>query len=484
LTTGLLWYPLQRTSAHLEVAYVEGWNSYQDQMALRGIPLYGAPPKFTVLNYPPLSFHIIGFLGRFTGNLTAIGRWASLVSIMGIGLLIRALVQRFTGDWRAAAYAALSYFLWLGVFTPDHVGMNDPHLMGALFSTLGLYLYVRRPESTFALGGSAILFSIGFFIKQNSIAFPGAVGIHLLLTSTSPRRFVGWAATLAAASAAWVLLFAVGTDGPYFWAHFLAPRFYSFHSLWYNVAWYLIVFQIPLLTAAVWSLYNATSRSRSVLVIAFVVASLLAVGFSGGDGVYRNVFYDSIILLAVISAIALSDLAGALYDMRLSGITVTLLLLAPFAGAFAVLPQQLQAAWMARQKIPHLEQEFAGAVEFLRNRPGPALCEDLLLCYEAGKPFLYDSFFVDDHVRLGTLPQAEVLELIETHRFPTIEIELRAGQPLAPAARVWFTEAFMRTLLEHYRQVGRTYDATPQTAESAGFEKQDLRFAFLVPRDE
>jgi hypothetical protein len=479
--TALLWYPIKRTSAHLEVSYNEGWNSYQSRMALRGIPLYGSPPKFTIMNYPPLSFHIIGFIGRFASNLTAVGRWASVASIAGIALLIGALVRRFTSDWRAGAYAAMSYVIWLGVYTPDRIGMNDPHLLGALFSTLGLYLYVRQPQSTTSLGWSAVVFSIGFFIKHNLIGLPAAVGAHLLLTS--PRRFAVWAAMLAAAVAACVL-FAVGVDGTYFWSHLLVPRFYSFHSAWFNIAWYLIVFQIPLATAIVWSLYNATSASRSVLVIAAVFANMLALVFSGGDGVYRNVFFDSIILLAIISAITLSDLAGALDKKRLSGITFTLLLLLPFAGALAVLPQELSAAWTARQKIPHLEKEFAGAVEFLRNRPGPALCENLLLCYEAGKPFLYDSFFVDDHVRLGRIRQAEVLGMIETLQFRTIEIELRAGQPLAPAARARFSEAFMRTLLDHYRQVGRTYDASPQVVESAGFEGQDPRFAFLVPKNE
>jgi len=61
----LIWFPLRRTFANVEINYNEGWNAYRAAMVASGIPLYGTPPHGfgTGTAYPPLSFHLIGWLG-------------------------------------------------------------------------------------------------------------------------------------------------------------------------------------------------------------------------------------------------------------------------------------------------------------------------------------------------------------------------------------------------------------------------------------
>src|ERR1700733_10697646 len=68
LTLAALWYPIQRISQSADINYNEGWNTYRADIAARGEPLYSQPPRFTVTNYPPLSFHILGFLGKLLGG--------------------------------------------------------------------------------------------------------------------------------------------------------------------------------------------------------------------------------------------------------------------------------------------------------------------------------------------------------------------------------------------------------------------------------
>ena len=63
----LLWLPLVRSGALVEVNYNEGWNFYRQRIAGGGTPLYGAPPDFVNTNYPPFSFHFIGWLGKLAG---------------------------------------------------------------------------------------------------------------------------------------------------------------------------------------------------------------------------------------------------------------------------------------------------------------------------------------------------------------------------------------------------------------------------------
>ena len=44
--------------------YSEGWHAYRADAALAGGVLYPAPDALTSNNYPPLSFYVVGALGR------------------------------------------------------------------------------------------------------------------------------------------------------------------------------------------------------------------------------------------------------------------------------------------------------------------------------------------------------------------------------------------------------------------------------------
>src|SRR5438105_964734 len=113
LAGAYLRFPLARTASYLEVNYNEGWNSYRQQMAAEGTMLYALPPEYATTNYPPLSFHLVGFLGKLTGDMTAAGRWVSLASLLAVAVLIAALTQLWSGHWHLGAYAAILFVIWL-----------------------------------------------------------------------------------------------------------------------------------------------------------------------------------------------------------------------------------------------------------------------------------------------------------------------------------------------------------------------------------
>ncbi len=121
--------------------------------------------------------------------------------------------------------------------------------------------------------------------------------------------------------------------------------------------------------------------------------------------------------------------------------------------------------------LPFQEREFNSAVEFLKSRPGPALCESLLLCCEARKPFEYEPFSVRDQVKTGRIHQDDVLQLLRMHHFQTVEIALRsdeedlnefdlrtslASDQKDPDKERRFTPNFMKELLEDYQLSKRT----------------------------
>jgi len=121
--------------------------------------------------------------------------------------------------------------------------------------------------------------------------------------------------------------------------------------------------------------------------------------------------------------------------------------------------------------LPARQNEFHSAVEFIKAHPGPALCESLLLCYEAGKRFEYEPFSVRDQLKTGRLHEDDVLQLLRTHHFQTVQIALRSDEEDLKEFDLWaslssdqkepdkerrFTPNFMKELLGDYQLSKRT----------------------------
>jgi hypothetical protein len=454
LALALLWFPLSRISARYEINYNEGWNSYAQRAASHGVRIYGQSPGLTYFNYPPISFHLVGLVGRVFNDMTAAGRWVSLLAFFGLALLTGLTVERLTGSRRAAAYSALSLIIFVAALKPDRIGMNDPHLLAMVFSAFGFYAYVRAPESALWLRISAAAFALGLFTKQSMVVFPAAVAVQLLLTSK--KRFLTWfGAAFAVCVALLALTFAV--DGSHFLEHLSLGRIYSYAVFLSNVAWYLLFFQTGLMVCLVWCFRNRLSSRTSVLVWAFALANVVGLWFSAGEGADMNHLFDAGVALAMIAGVALPYAVRLSELVRFRSTVLGMLLTLPlFLGVLTMLPSHLQEDAAMRASMPQLEQDFGNLVQFVRSRPGPALCESLLLCYEAGKQEQYDPFAVDQLIKTGKMPEAGVLRLLDEHRFSTIQLNVPAGEPVNAAPRLRFSSAFMTRLLNNYQLATRT----------------------------
>jgi len=460
-----IWYPVQRISQLADINYNEGWNAYRADMAAHAQPLYSLPPKFTVTNYPPLSFHLLGFLGKFMGGYLAAGRWIALGSMAFLAFALGALVRQFTRQWRLGVYAALLFTMGLAVFVPDRIAIDDPQLLGLAWSFAGLRIYARNPQSNGLLCLSAAAFAVSLFTKHNLVAFPAAVGVHLLL-ERAWKHFAVWLGTLAAGSAG-LLLLTLWWDGSYFFSHLLAPRSYSMISAGGRILPYLLEFQIPIAVAALWSVLYVTWPMRNLLVIAAALAHIVGFAFAGGYGVLQNVLFDALLMTVVLTAIGIGDLEPQLLRIPTGNLLLLLALIIPCLGILALLPGVLNVERSDSHDRSNVDADFGRAVKFLQSRSGPALCEDLLLCYDAGKPPLYDAFYTNSQMMIGRLSDAEVLSYVQSSRFPTIEINIPPEQPLAPVATFRFSQPVMRAILERYRPALRNSD-----------------FTLLVPKDE
>ncbi|MGO9257722.1 MAG: ArnT family glycosyltransferase [Bryobacteraceae bacterium] len=200
----VLWFPLARIPAQYSINYNEGFNTQMAHAAISGTRLYGTPPEFVYTTYPPLSFYLIGLLGKLAGDINAVGRWISLVSFFGVVALAAMIVRRLTGHWRYAAYAGACFLIWIAAYKPDRVGMNDPQFLGMVLSMGGLYCFVRGPESAQWLRWSAVLFVVSIFTKHSLLALPCAAAMQLLLTNR--KRLATWLAAGAPAGFSLLLL--------------------------------------------------------------------------------------------------------------------------------------------------------------------------------------------------------------------------------------------------------------------------------------
>ena len=424
----LFWFPLKRTFANVEVNYNEGWNTYRAAMVAKGIPLYGGRPHGfgTPTAYPPISFHLVSWLGT-ANTFTVIGRCVSLISLMTTGVFVGLIVRRAGASWQMAAFSFLLYEIGIALLRPDRIGMNDPQLLAEALSTAGLYFYFRNPDSKHLLCVSALLFCLAGFTKQNLIVFPAAVAIDLLFRSL--RAFAVWAGAMVL-SAGLLTAMTLSVDGRYFFQHLMSGggRGYSFWVAWSNYHHYVEIFQGLLVIATAWSI--CAFRTRKVFVSAFVLSYVLAFLLAGGSGVDLNIFFNALAATAMACGIALSDFSFVPTGSRSAFLnsTAALKFAVFFISIMIFVPGQLRRNREQLRLLPARVREFNSAAELLKTRPGPALCESHLLCYEAGKPFEYEPFSVQQQLKAGVLHEEDILQLLRTHHFQTIEVALRADE--------------------------------------------------------
>ena len=450
----LAWFPVLRITSLPSINYNEGWNAYRDRMAASGQPLYGSPPHLWITNYPFLSFHMIGFLGRLTGNMVIAGRAVALAALVAICVMLSGIVRTATGSRRGGAYAGLCFFLWIATYTPDRMAMDDPDLLGAAITLFGLYSYIRASKHPRAsprwLIISAISFAAGIFTKQDVIALPLSAGLHLL-TTRNWRGFAIWSA--AGIIAAGLLLLATfHWDGAYFFAHLLRARAYAMRDSVQSTSGFFLRFAAPLALCAFALTSRHTVPLRGLFLILLPLATIIAIIFAGGDGVALNIFYVPLIATAAASAIAVCWIEPILSRTHWPRAAMALVLALPALPGIIFVPGQIHADIKAQRNLPALTKSDRHTIMLLRRLPGPAICQDILLCFDAGKPLGFDPFFVKDQIATKRLNDADITAMLKAHRYAAVEVSSALARTSAPPIkRRRFSQAFMQTLRAEYR---------------------------------
>lgn len=451
MTAFVLRVPIHRAATRASFNYNEGWNAYWAGAVLQGKGVYASPPGYTVANYPPLWFHLLASAAGPFGGVNAAGRWIALAALLAAAGLAGFAAARQASSWRAGAVATPLVVLAVASVAPQYIAMNDPQMLAHTLILAGVAAYLCRPESTGWICASAVLCCLGLFVKHTLLAFPAAVVLHLLLTNR--RRAVAWIAAAAAASTL-LIVWILARDGPYLFPHILGPRAYSATAAAGVLLACLYMCGLVTLAGALaaYRLAREDRRHLLVLMLGFGLAEALVVG--GASGVASNVVLDALFALCMLAGVGFASITGL---PRLAVVAPVLLGVCFLPAGHPVLHPGAAAKISL---LARAEQEYVDDLAYVRGIPGPALCEDLLLCYEAGKPLLYEPFNAGEYIRAGRASVQPVVEDLRAHRYAVLVLDRPPSNRFPPevltvvntnyrAARESAARVMLRPLTEH-----------------------------------
>jgi hypothetical protein len=412
LCAAALWRVLAVIGLHVPLDPNEGWNAYHAASAMGAGALYPPPQSFMVNNYPPLSFYLVGALGRLLGDNIIAGRIVSLSAFGAIGLGMYAAGRRMGSSCEASSFPPLFFAAGLLLFT-DYVGMNDPQLLAHAVATGGFLMALREPRRMQEMALAALLFVIAAFVKHNVVAMAIATTVWLFFEDR--RRALDLAALGLGFLVIGLALFQL-VYGRSLLSVVETARLYSFEQLRASAALWLYWTAVPIAVLAAVAVQRWREPYVRLCVIYMLVATAIGIGFLGGAGVDPNVLFDADIALALAASLALDGLSGT------RALIVAAAYGAPLFYAAATAPE-----WRDADSWTHPLRDEADIarrdIALVASRPGPALCEMQSFCYWAGKPPAVDVFNVGQQFDTGARSDARLSPQIDEHRFAVIQVD-------------------------------------------------------------
>lgn len=407
LAAAFMIWPLWRAFLPLEIWGNEGWNAYHADSAIRGAALYPPSGGLVANNYPPLSYYVVGGLGRPFGDALYVGRALSLLATLAIGLAVSAVVRQLGGSRGAAALSGLWLVATLAHFFDFYVGMNEPQLMAHAVMMGALVWLLNSRAAGRAAEPAILLMVLAGFIKHNIVAVP-IVGIGWLVWEDwrSGLR----AAIVGAAAAAVGLCLCAWLFAPDFISDMLMPRTYNFGESRRLIR---LQFVLPALIIWVtWAWFDRGTRPARFSALMIAAGLVTYVIEKAGAGVDENAQFDLVIATAIGVGLAYDGLQRHSCQIRCSPTALRLLVLGLLLVrllistrnefAYVLLSPDFRKEAAEHAAIAHSEAARVAAM------PGLVGCSNLVVCRAAGKPFAYDSFKAQMMVETGQLTWAEL----------------------------------------------------------------------------
>lgn len=433
--------PLVAMPYRVSAGYNEGWNALWSEAALSGGVLYPAPAAPIANNYPPLSFYLVGGLGRMLGDNILAGRIVSFASIIGIAWLLFAWLRVAGTSRPVAAFGGAVFLAALAGYAPGYIAFDDPQLLAHAVMLGGLLLLWRGQFSVRTVALSAAIMVCGGFIKHLLLPLPLATTVWLAIDRR--ERLGAWllgAAVTASAlfTASWVAF------GANFFLDVFARRRYDLPvALRETASAGLHLAPMLVLTAVAVAevrLIESVAQEGAARLVAWYAAWAAAVGIAASTavGVNVNAFFDLLIACSLGSAFGLEVLASlSVSSPAVIGAVATA---APWIAAAtlgALIAIRIPAELSALAQLSWHERETAEDIRILRALGrGHAACEESALCYWAGSRFEMDVFNFGEKLATGTLPASACEQFFGAPSVTVLQLKPRTASetPRLPAA--------------------------------------------------
>ena len=453
-----------RIGYKFEIDYNEGFNVYTSIKAASGKNLYDSKEnEWTPNNYPPISFYVVGFISKILGHPLIIGRTTSLISLLFIAICVGIVVTKLGGT---AYDAVFSGVFCLGLFTTyaNHiVGMNDPQMLGQLFSMIGLMIYLSNRSNNINLFFAAFFFCLGFFTKHNLVAIPAAVIIDIMLRSRKDLIIVlSYVSFISLCS---ILLIMHMSGSNFINEVFLVEtsRIYSIRRLIDRTMNLGHDLQIPLIAILPVIIISFKQKPLRIISFYFAVSFALGMYFSGGSGTDINMFFDVFLSIAIASGINIlffrNHLLGKFKYSRFVYCIIPVIL---SIGIMMKLPNY---GFTINKYFTFINKEniFLEDAAFIESQPGSAICESNLMCYFGGKKFEYDPFPVQQALLAGKYDERKIIKRLESGDIRVVQLKNNTDYISSTtinneAIRIKgrFTENILNTIRKNYLLVRKT----------------------------
>ena len=417
LTVFFLLGPMLRIPLHIPLGYNEGWNAYLARRAIDpGLgPLY--PPAGTLVfnNYPPLSFYVVGALGRYVvGDMIVAGRIVALASLLASAGLLALCVRRLGGSRRAGIAAAVLVLLYASVVFRRYVAVDEPQWFGHALALGGLAVLLGgRATARFGAGrvaAAALLMTAAGLVKHLLVGLPLAVTLWLALEQRRAAAIWLVTASVGIGGAALLTTLTLGHDA-------LADILR--HRRIYDAGRVLAAFErllpplLPMLAIAGAALRARRAGDAPMLFAGLFVAGAAITGLveRAGEGVNYNAHFETLLACCLITGLAISRRMAPGPTLLAGLAALPLLVFVPLgaARAWRDIADRSVTAW------PPVIARIAAA-------PGLAGCETLSLCFWAGKPFAVDVFNLEQSILAGG-SIARFDDLARAHGFGVFEFD-------------------------------------------------------------
>ena len=407
----LVW-PVWRAFFPMEIWGNEGWNAYHADAAMRGAArLYPPNDGLIANNYPPLSYYLMGWLGQLFGDPLYVGRAVSILSTLGIAAAAAVVVRQFGGSRAGALLAGFWFVATLARFFEFYVGMNEPQLFGLAVMAAGFAWFWKRHAEGRAVEPAVLMMVLAGFIKHNFITLPLVALIWLWFDN----RRLGLRATLVGgAAAALGLAICAFMFAPYFIPDMLFPRTYHLSRAFSTLG--RLQFILPAMALwAIWAWHARGSRRARFTALLMGIALVLCLAQKSGAGLDENAQFELVFATAIGVGVAYDGLlrdplrAGwspqVISAVVLGILIVRLLMSTRLEFAYVLFSPQYRAHAAEHAAVTRAEAARTAAI------PGPVACSNLVVCRMAGKPFVYDHFYVQMLIETGRMSWQEVEQL-------------------------------------------------------------------------